>query len=521
MVIEPPHTNSRGKALFWLLTIMACAFFSRAIFLWWTRPEFMGWFNHAPWYWVQTRGLLSEGQLPFGDLPLLFHIYAALSRLLMSMGLEMDSAIINAQRLVMCATPALLVVPCWWVIRKLHDQHPLGWAGWLLVVLAAFLPLTFAHMPELLQKNMLGLMLLATLMAASYAALDRPAWGFFGLLVFALITLTHLGTLATAALWILAMTIAVALTSNKKRRPLAWLAIALACLALAFVLWPLFDPDTTDRIRVFILEGWRRSLAGSLFSPSPMLHPGLVLALLALMAGLLGALFYAWFRGAAGRHGHHGTFWLANLIFIALLVLPTYDHEVAVRFILYLPLPLLFVLAFQLRRGRPPWVGRTLTLLAAAAMLLLTVGEVANLFRPVPDKTQVQSQLAALKQREQLTDQDLIIAPYAVAPVANWFLGTDSTLVTHFQRSDFDNYHRVAVLNSGRELPAGDGDMESVRTTAERYAAMRQAVPLPPGLSPDPAFDQFRYIPLEEIPATWRFDAAGRWAGTQAVTSMD
>ena len=39
----------------------------------------MGWFNHAPWYWVQTRGLLQNGVLPFPDLPLLFHRYAGVA----------------------------------------------------------------------------------------------------------------------------------------------------------------------------------------------------------------------------------------------------------------------------------------------------------------------------------------------------------------------------------------------------------------------------------------------------------
>jgi hypothetical protein len=79
MIIEVQERKSGRSSLVWLLLIMALAFLSRAAALWWTRPEFMGWFNHAPWYWVQTRGLLQNGVLPFPDLPLLFHRYAGVA----------------------------------------------------------------------------------------------------------------------------------------------------------------------------------------------------------------------------------------------------------------------------------------------------------------------------------------------------------------------------------------------------------------------------------------------------------
>ena len=133
-----------------------------------------------------------------------------------------------------------MAVPSWAVLRSIHDGRESGGAGWLLVALATFLPLTFAHLPELLQKNMLGLLLLALLMAASRAALRAPAWGLVVLLCFVLIALAHLGTLAVALLWTLALGAMLrSRTGTCSLSELGGLWGAVPCLSACFLLFAL------------------------------------------------------------------------------------------------------------------------------------------------------------------------------------------------------------------------------------------------------------------------------------------
>jgi hypothetical protein len=515
MVIRAQERNGGRSGLAWLLSIMVLAFISRAVALWWTRPEFMGWFNHAPWYWVQTRGLIRDGVLPFADLPLLFQLYAGVADALTGLGLELPQAIVTAQRAVMCLVAALIAWPCWSVLRGIHVQQPLGWAGWLLVFLAAFMPLTFAHLPELLQKNMMGLLLLACLMAASYAALERSAWAVAGLVAFGLIAVTHLGTLAAATLWIIALAGAFAFNRRGAGRLAAVSLAAAAALSVAAAMLIRFDPGAVDRVTAFLGEGWRDSVLGMILRPGPTAQRFILALAVFATTALFVALVHAWRTARPSLSARDQVFWLANLLFLGLSLLPIHQVEVAVRLVLFLPLPLVFLLAYHGVHGRRDRFARAILVLAAAGTVMMVVGEVANLLRPVPDKAAVQAQLAALDERDRLSGEDLVIAPYAVAPVANWFLGARTSLVTSVQRDDLDRYGRVFVLNSGHELPTRPGDLDRVTTRADRYRVMRQAVPLPADLEPDPRFDEFRWYRLERMPPHWQFDDSGRWVGIE------
>ena len=59
-----------------LSLLILIAFTIRVIIIWLTRPEFVGWFNHTYYYYVQTRGLIENGHLPFPEMPLLFYLYS-------------------------------------------------------------------------------------------------------------------------------------------------------------------------------------------------------------------------------------------------------------------------------------------------------------------------------------------------------------------------------------------------------------------------------------------------------------
>ncbi len=48
-----------------LLLIILAAIITRVFTLWLGRPEFAGWFNHTYYYFVEVRGLLEQGSLPY------------------------------------------------------------------------------------------------------------------------------------------------------------------------------------------------------------------------------------------------------------------------------------------------------------------------------------------------------------------------------------------------------------------------------------------------------------------------
>lgn len=541
MIITSPTRGTARVGATGLALVLLLAFLARAVALWWTRPEFMGWFNHAPWYWVQVRGLLETGALPFADLPLLFHLYSTAASGLVLLGVPQDAAVVHAQRFFMCLVPALVAWPCWAVLRRIFDGRPLGWAGWALVAVSAFLPLNFAHMPELLQKNALGVLLLAALMAACFTALVRMGAGRSGTGRYAwlamavclvLIALTHLGTLAAALLWLGALTGAV-LADRKGDRQASTMGRSVRGHAPAFIgtlavgtllcglILKALDPASMGRIAAFVLEGWQDSPLGLAFGAgTAAADPRWLLALLPALA-LIG-LALATRRARAAAEAPARMFWRGCLLFAMGLVLPCWSLEVLPRFVLFLPLPLLFVLGFHIAPGRRPRLARLAVAAALAACVALVAGETANLLRPVPDKAAVRAELAALDEALDLGPNDLVIAPYAVAPVANWFLGARSSLVTAVNREDFERYERVFVLNTGWEQATAPGELEHIVSEADRYRATRRAVPLPSAaeqgtpaetLRSFDAYRQFAFHQLLEVPDNWRFDAGGRWSG--------
>lgn len=516
MIIQATSEQTHRRGAIGLLIVILLAFGLRAIALWFTRPEFMGWFNHATWYWVQTRGLIAEGALPFADLPLLFYLYAGLARILEGFGQAPDAAIIHASRAVMSLAGALVAVPCWAVLRRMNAPSGLRGLDWALVVCAAFLPLTFTHLPELLQKNMLALVFLAGLMHSSYRALDKRLWIAVAAVWFTLIALTHLGTLFAAGLWLGAMGLALV----AERPTLSTVALTLgggiAAALLAGLALAYFDPAAMQRALAFGSATLSGSLIAGVFTDVPGIGRAAALlgALIPLALALLGLRLYWHRRPSLPRHDR--IFWLANLIFAWLLVLPVIDLAVLPRMILFLPLPLLFLLALARRYSDRPRLIRALTLAGTAGILLLLVGETQNLVRGSAQRSATHAELLALKTKYDFSKRDFIIAPYAIAPTLNWFLNSHAGLITALQREDFDRYDRVFVLNTGREQQRNADDGYTLSDDLERYQAMRGPVPVPAPLEPDRDFDNFYFYRLFEVPEGWEFDNANRWSGVSA-----
>lgn len=503
-----------------LAAIVGAGLLARASAIWLGRPEFVGWFNHSYYYWVQVRGLLERGRLPYADLPLLFHLDAGVASLARWLGLGTGPAIVNGTRLVMCVAPALIAVPACGIARRINGQRPLAARQWVLISLTAFLPLTFVHMPELLQKNVLGLLFLACFLYAVLRLLHERTtrWAATVLVVFVAIALTHLGTLVAASLGGAALLGALALETRLDRRTL-YSAAGFGCAVLVGVgAVSVLDADAFARIVRYARTSMPESLFGGLVSAPPKERTAYLLAIL--IPASAAYVSYRCFRlRREALPPADRVFWLGNIVFAYLLVLPVTSVEVLPRLVLFLPLPAFVVLAYHLRWVDRPRLNAVAVGVAALGTAAMLAGEVTSLVRLYPDKAEMHAELMRLRADERLTADDFVITRYAVNPACNWFLGTRSGLITAFNRSDLETYDRVYVLNPrGGGLPPGARDRAEdgtrlVVSDADRYRQMRRDVPLPAGSEPLDGYEHIDVFELTELPESWLFGDDGQWIG--------
>ena len=442
-----------------LLAIVFAGFAARAVAIWITRPEFVGWFNHSYYYWVQVRGLLLDGRLPYGDLPFLFSLYAVVAGALRWLGVEAGPAIVHTSRALMSLIPALVAVPVYGLVKTIHPDDPLPFRHWVPVVLSAFLPLTLVHAPELLQKNCLGLLLLAGLLLATSRFLHTRSTGALigGGVLFLLIALTHLGTLAAALLFCACLALAATLESGNLRRAAGGLALVAATVGVGLLSVYWLDPGAFERIGSYARSSLPYSLLGILFrSDVPVRRP---IALLGIGVPLGVLLYLLWvYRGRrATLRPPDRIFWLCCLLFGYSLVLPLLDLDLLPRFVLFVPLPGLVIFSYHLEHRTTRGLRIAALVLATGGVSAMGFGEVMDLIFRAPDKHAIHRELVALGQRHRLTEEDFILTRYGVNPICNWFLGTRSGLITAFHEEDIDAYERVFVLNPRDGAIGGPG----------------------------------------------------------------
>jgi hypothetical protein len=321
-----------------LSLIVVAAVAARVFALWVGRADFTGWLNHTYYYFVQVRGLLEQGRLPYPDMPLLFHLYALLARCLQAAGFEADAAIVASTRVVMCVVPALIAVVVYFVVRELNGVEPLRGAQWALVGASAFLPLTIGYLPEFLQKNMLGLLLLSVVVLGSQRLLRRFRWSTSAAtaLVAALIVVSHFGTFAALALYGVALFLAAALVDREPRR----IAVSALCLVTAgaagMALVYALEAQRFSRLLVYAGQSLRESLlAAVVFGGRGRADALLSLAGILLFYGLLYAAYRVYLHCRSRLDAGERIFWLASLLFTGLLISPLLDEHLMGRLALF------------------------------------------------------------------------------------------------------------------------------------------------------------------------------------------
>ena len=505
-----------------LFAIIGVAFVGRAFVIWFSRPEFVGWFNHCYYYWIQVKGLLENNQLPFADMPLLFYLYAAEASVLHWFGMDMPKAIVTATRFTMSLAPALIACSFYLISRSRSGSRPLSRGQWVLVVLSAFLPLTFVHMPELLQKNMLGLVLLSAFMYAIRAQMQsrKRKWLIILPALFILITLTHLGTLAACLLFGLSLLVAVIGEKAGSKQAILIVLLLGAFSGAGLVSIYVLDPDAFVRIILYVQSSLPHSLLGGLFSSGPIDVKLAFFFVIAFPIALIFLLIKTYAKHRPSLQYADRIFWLANVIWLYLLVLPVIDVDLVTRFLLFIPLPALVVLAYGFEYVESRRLMRAFVGLASAVVMLMVFGETMDLMMRYPDKKETHSELLNLKRQYRLSENDLVITTYGVNPICNWFLGTKSGLITAFNQNSRTSYDRLFVLNPREAAPvtapaghASTLDRFLFRTQEERYRVMRQRIQLQDKIEPVVTNEYFEFYELHVLPERWLFDSAGNWIG--------
>jgi len=478
-----------------LSILIFVAFVIRVLVLWIGRPEFVGWFNHTYYYYVETKGILQNGELPFPDMPLLFYIYAGTSKFLTLMGIEMNTAIVMSTRLWMSIIPSILPIPIYLTIKNIYKEEPLPKWIWIFLFVCPFYPFSILQMPEFLQKNVLGILLLSFFIWQSNIALNKSNLKRLVILValFLLIVLTHYGTAATTILYVASITITFFMQNSKKVNFKLILGL-FSGLSIALTAFYFIDLQRFNRVRYYIDRIYDSSSLGLLFSSGESDKSTAVFILIIPLL-IVVFLFKCYKSVRIKLSNENNSFWLTNIIFCYLLILPIYDLELMGRFAIYLGLPVLFVLIYMIRYYlKKTWLKKLILGFLIFGTLIIGFGDIVKGYWDNQNNDIISEDLMKMKDTVGFTKNDLIIARNGVEHISNWFLNTKSCIITSFNTADFHKYNRVFILNP-----------------TEGRMSMLSNIHVPSNAIDIYVSEHIELYEIESQPTEWVFNDKGDW----------
>ena len=498
------------KAIGFIVCTILSAFLIRATAIWWTRPDFVGWFNHSYYYWLQVRSVLTDGALAYSDMPLLFWLYSGLAWVLQPFITE-DMAIIQSSRLFMSVIPALLPMVFYRLILAVKPESVEQLSSKLLLLSSGILPLSIVHMPEILQKNMLGMVLLMCCLYAIHGWIKHGSakWLMAMAVVISGVALTHLGSALACLLLLLAWYLTAAIQSTNRRVLLNYTLLIATAVLLIFSYLYAFNPRVHTRVQLLINE----------LATMSAIELALTTVALILMAGVVRLLFRWFDKYDRLIPTSLSVLTRICLVWALLLLAPVWPGEMASRLILFLPLPILIILyaisfiplrfyASRLLIGG--WV------IASTAMM---IGEIVSLHLTEPNKALVHQELLKMNNQYQLSDRDLIISPYATHALTSWLFRSKGSMITAVEANMFGRYERIFVLNTlQRPAPRLQPGEERLLTSEfQAYQTTRHDIPMPDGWTADPNYTQFSLYQLDGLPENWIFNDQLKWSGWRST----
>ncbi len=430
--------------------VIATAVVARAWLLF--RTPYVPGVNGA-YYLVQARALLDRGVLGIPDMPLTFHLHAALAWALMHWAhLSQATAIVWAVKSCDAVLPPLVGWPVFVLVRRWARARGQSEAVPLAAAALTCLASPWFLVVGELQKNSLAMVWLALLAVTLHAWLRAPTFrrGVAVLAVLCLLGLTHIGVLGTALVLLAIVTMVyVALHRHRAdwRRLLPWVAAGGMLLAAtsAFVMWK-YDPSRIHRLITAFSNPAAFSSDGR-HGPPPSggsAHTLQWLSWLGFVSVVSPAFVIAWRRRRALPAADVAVV-VGTALTVVLLTGPWFGQDKALRFALIALLPAIIVGAFGLLHIKTPW-GRHSVL---TATLFVGVGSTAA-YLPNGGKailtdsamTELQG-LAALVADPRST---LIVAPHGIEWWSAWFLRTRIAQPDALTPEDWTRYQRVLLL---------------------------------------------------------------------------
>lgn len=494
-----------------LLSLVFISFLVRVLVIGVGRPEFVGWFNHTYYYYVETKGVLLNGQLPFADMPLLFFLYAATGKFLTWVGIDLNSAIVISSRFWMSLIPALLPIPVFLTLKEIFKGSPISKWVWVLLFACAFYPLSILHMPEFLQKNTLGLLFFSFFIWQSKLALNKlnPKRVIVISALFLLIVLTHFGTAAITLLYGVSILLAFFISKSKKVNLKLLLGLLLG-LGITLVLFYVIDVKRFKRIGYYIDRIYDSSSLGLLFSSNgPDKFSAVFTIILPLTIVLL---LFKWYKTVRTKlDDDNGLFLQSNILFCYLLVLPIYEPLLMARFVNFLGLPVVFIATYFLKYSvQKIWIKNLVLGIVTIGTLTIAFGDIMNSFWRNRNKQAIYEDVMKMKDAINFTENDLIITRNGAEHISNWFLNTKSCLITSFNATDLDKYNRTFILNpteGNMRLPS------YTNVAAQRYNYMLSNIQVPSNAHAIYISEHIELYSIESRPEEWLFEDHGGWKG--------
>ena len=420
---------------------------------------------NGAYYLVQARSLMERGVLGIPDMPLTFHLHAALAWLLIKVGgIGQADAILWAVKLCDAVLPPLVAWPVFVLVRRWAKARGQGDGVPLAAAALACFAWPWLRMVGELQKNSLALVWLALLAMALHRWLTAPTptRGVAVLACLLLLGLTHIGVLGvTVVMLVLVMGVFLGRRNFVSwRRVLPWLVagVLLLVLAGALVLWK-YDPARIHRLITALTHPAEFSDDG-LQGPGPPrggINPLRGLPYLGFAAAVLPGLGVAWHR-----RNHLPAADVALLTGAALTVLvitgPWFGMDKAMRFYLIALLPAIMVGAFGVLQIPSPWLRRSLT----GMVLLIGIGSTLTTLRRggsaiLSDAAMVE--LRSLAKHVVQPERTLISAQHGVEWWTAWLLHTRVAQASALQPDDWQRYDSVCFLEikSGLQMPFTPG----------------------------------------------------------------
>ncbi len=506
----------------WLILalIISTIILLRVFTIWIGRPEFVGWFSHTYYYFVEVQGVLQNNSLVYSDMPLLFYIYAIISKILIYFGVAPKLAIVTSTRLVMSVTPALTALPVYFLIKLINKGKHLTKLHWLLVLVSTLLPLSITHLPEILQKNMFGLVLFTFLQLAIYKLLKTYSH-IKMLCVFILtlsILLTHLGTFGVTLFFFVAVITATFITKERAdKKTLLWLFSTPIFAGFSIYLIYLIDVSRFNRIVYYLGRSISNSQIGKIYSSETIIEKLQFLAA-AIFTTLVVYLLYRLYKLKLKELPKiDKIFLLSNIIFIYLLLFPLFDVDLIVRFILFISLPIIIIQIYLLKYLQRNWVKNALVGLFVLVCATMTFGEVMGVLMRNANNRLIHQEIVTIKNKHIFESNDFVITKYGVNPICNWFFEIKSGLITSLNKTDFQNHRKVYILNpiEGRISPETVKNLTNkpIITESEKYEVMRNNIIIPKQAKPVYTSETIEIFELESPPKNWKFDSNGNWVG--------